>query len=138
MGKGRPRTPTNVLEMRGAFIHNPNRRDERAGEPKDDRPLGDPPEYFNVDQIRAWNELADRGRSWLGYPDGMLLELAALQLAALRMLAALVPTSVLKAGGTDLANTLTKLGFPPSERSKIDTRGKKAESKFSGIGQRPA
>jgi len=40
---GRPRKPTNVLAITGAFQKNPKRARERAGEPRPDGRLGDSP-----------------------------------------------------------------------------------------------
>lgn len=49
----RPRTPSNVLELRGAFKHNPQRRREPV------QPCGEfdpaPPEHLPRDCVRAWH-----------------------------------------------------------------------------------
>lgn len=42
----RPRTPTAVLEMRGAFKHNPQRKREAPEADGDVQPIGDPPASF--------------------------------------------------------------------------------------------
>lgn len=51
-----PRTPTAVLDARGAFINHPERK--RESEPQDDRPLGGPPKYLTKSQKKVWKELA--------------------------------------------------------------------------------
>lgn len=43
---GRPRTPTAVLEAKGAFAKNPARGRAREGEPKVEQKIGPPPEHF--------------------------------------------------------------------------------------------
>ena len=50
----RPRKPSNVMELAGAFDKNPQRRRE---EPKVDLGLGDPPDYFEADEIDVWCEI---------------------------------------------------------------------------------
>src|SRR5215471_8197057 len=67
--KGRPRTPTNVLEARGSFKHNPGRKVERKFEPKDLGPLGDPPDTLTPEERSAWNEVVGV------CPPGLLTEL---------------------------------------------------------------
>lgn len=61
---GRPRKPTAVLEMSGAFRHNPARKRARAAEPKVLGSLGGPPAHFLEPSgvmnkyPEIWNELA--------------------------------------------------------------------------------
>ena len=45
---GRPRKPTNLLEITGALRKNPKRARERAGEPRPNGSLGDPPARWNA------------------------------------------------------------------------------------------
>jgi hypothetical protein len=52
---GRPRKPTAVLELTGAFRKNPQRK---RTEPPTAGPLGDPPEHFTAEQAAVWHELA--------------------------------------------------------------------------------
>lgn len=47
---GRPRTPTAVLEAKGAFAKNPARGRARSGEPRSTGGLGDPPPYFMIQE----------------------------------------------------------------------------------------
>ncbi len=132
---GRPRTPTNVLKLRGVEAVNPGRLAERAAEPEDDRPLGDPPDRLRIEEVKAWHELAEMGRAWLCFADRAALELAARLFAAVQELG---PVAGDKQVGR-LQTSLQHLGLSPTERSKVIARahGKKA-SKYAGIGQRPA
>jgi hypothetical protein len=51
----RPRTPTAVLELRGAFKEHPERARERAGEPRPTEPLGEPPKRLKpADAMPKW------------------------------------------------------------------------------------
>jgi hypothetical protein len=65
---GRPRKPTKELELSGAFEKHPERKRERADEPKPDGPIGPPPPHWLVDSgafkfqeygrlIAIWHEL---------------------------------------------------------------------------------
>lgn len=53
------RKPTNVLELKGAYKKNPQRKSERANEPKDDRDVGKPPRGLSKEERAAWKELVD-------------------------------------------------------------------------------
>lgn len=107
---GRPRKPTAVLELNGAFGRNPNR--ERPDEPRPQGKPGDAPDYLGEDGAAIWNEMVAVG-FWLTDADVFLLEVAVRYLDHFRK-------------GTDdpklvspLINVLNKLGFGPAERSKI-------------------
>jgi len=52
------KTPTRILEARGAFRKNPQRR--REAEPVVSEPLGGPPEGFKPDELQAWREIVER------------------------------------------------------------------------------
>ncbi len=71
----RPRKPTAVLELTGAFKHNPQRK--RPNEPKESRPLGDPPARLPAAARRYWRELADMAGVSLTRRDRWTVELAA-------------------------------------------------------------
>jgi len=51
-----PHTPTAILDAKGAFIVNPQRR--RPGEPKSHRPLSKtPPKFLSLPEKKVWKEL---------------------------------------------------------------------------------
>lgn len=52
---GRPRTPTAILDAKGAFIKNPQRR--RLNEPDGGKPLGGPPKHLTEFQRELWKEV---------------------------------------------------------------------------------
>lgn len=72
---GRPRKPTALLELSGAFKHDPQRK--RPGEPKELRPLGDPPARLSLEAVPYWHELADMAGATLTWRDRWAVELAA-------------------------------------------------------------
>jgi len=73
---GRPRTPTQVLEDKGAFAKDPQRRASRKDEPKPNGPIGAPPDYFDDNHREVWQELVDEApRGVLAKSDRKQLEL---------------------------------------------------------------
>jgi phage terminase small subunit len=51
----RPRTPTAILDSKGAFIANPQRK--RRGEPQPVRSIGSPPKQLTDEEKKIWREL---------------------------------------------------------------------------------
>jgi hypothetical protein len=113
---GRPRKPTAVLALNGAFERNPNRA--RIDEPVPTTTLGAAPKWLAVTAVSIWDEMAAEG-FWLTGADRFLLEVAATHLDRFRR------------GAADskdvgqLITVLNKLGFGPAERSKIKAPGAK-------------
>lgn len=112
----RTRTPTDVLELRGTFLKNPKRKLARAGEPKVKDKLGGPPGNLNAHEKAAWNQMREKG-FWLTSADQFMVEVAAGLMAMHRSNEIDNPARSL------LVSTLAKLGFGPSERSKINVPG---------------
>lgn len=113
----RPRKPTNVLHLAGAFRKNPQRLAARANEPKPGAPLGDPPTWMDARERECWHWIADR------CPPGVLTNAdeGALELAA-EMRALVVKR---KADGETrrlLKALYTELGMTPASRSKVHAK----------------
>ncbi len=53
----RPRKPTGILDLTGRLKHDKKRFADRADEPVDNDPLGEPPAAFNEVQRRLWVEV---------------------------------------------------------------------------------
>lgn len=108
----RPRTPTNVLRLRGAFRRNPQRarRDpEPAGE------LGEPPAHLTELELACWRELvAMSAPGVLTAGDRWMVEIAARLMAEYRSGAEFRPARL-----TRLHSALAALGLSPSDRSKV-------------------
>ena|ERR1035437_6085488 len=109
----RTRTPTAVLELRGAFKNHPSRGKERKNEPFVNTPLPEPPKYLTKDRTATWLEMKSRGY-WLTSADRFLVEIAATLMAAYR-------DDTLKSGHVSLLiGLLGKIGFSPNERGKLN------------------
>ena len=84
VSRGRKRTPTSVLNLRGSFDKHPEREREREDEPNLPLGVGDPPARFDGGQVEAWNELAEDGAVWLTVAYRKNMEIAAFLLAQWR------------------------------------------------------
>jgi hypothetical protein len=58
---GRPRTPTAVLKLRGAFINHPSRGRDREFEPRIATGLPAPPQYLESGPAAMWLAIQSRG-----------------------------------------------------------------------------
>jgi hypothetical protein len=109
----RPRTPTAVLELRGAFKNHPSRLKERKSEPVVSSPLPEPPKYFTGATEATWFEMRSRGY-WLTSADRFLVEIAATLMARYRI-------DELKSGEISLLIGLFgKIGLSPNERGRMN------------------
>jgi len=110
----RPRLPTSVLRLRGAFKINPGRYEDRKHEPIVKTPLPDPPRRLSAADRSSWRELQSEGSSWLKSADKYLLEIAASFVARYR-------SDELTSGDVSLLiGLLGKLGFSPNERGRMN------------------
>ncbi len=121
------RVPTNILEMRGSFAHDPKRRREREGEPTPKGKIGTAPKYFSRLQKTTWRELLKIiPDNVLGDSDRWAVELAVVLMVEFRADAAKFTAA--KYGR--LANALSVLGMTPADRSKVrilESKAKKAD-----------
>ncbi len=109
----RPRTPTALLELRGAFKNHPSRLKARQYEPIVTTALPEPPEGLPTPVKLAWLEMRNRG-FWLTSADRFLVEIAATLMAHYRI-------EELKSGDvSQLIGLLGKIGFSPKERGGMD------------------
>jgi phage terminase small subunit len=124
----RPRTPTNVLEIRGAFDKNPNRRREDA---KTTGEIGDPPTYLSEMERLAWAEIVQNAPiSVLTSADRQIVELASRLMAESRV----DFTEFTAAKLARLEAMLGKLGMTPADRSRVSGGNKdKPRNAFSEL-----
>jgi hypothetical protein len=109
----RPRTPTAVLALRGAFTRNPSRLKDRKYEPIVTTPLPEPPKYLTTAATEAWLEMKSWGY-WLTSADQFLVAIAATLMARYRI-------DELKSGDVSLLiGLLGKIGFSPKERGALN------------------
>ena len=112
----RPRTPTNILKLRGAGKKNPARMRERENEPKPDGGIGSAPEHLSDAQQQIWDELVDIiPPGVLGNTDRIWLERTSQLLDASRNR----PDDWTSSKEKDLIQYLSRLGMSPADRSKV-------------------
>lgn len=129
MSRGRPRTPTKILQMRGSFKVHPERAAARAEEPVDLPDISGPPASFTGEFLTAWNDIVSTcARGVLKESDRLSVEIASRLLAKFRVSGA-EPSEK-----SQLIALLGKFGMNPSERSKVSGGSKKKENKFSALG----
>jgi hypothetical protein len=110
---GRPRSPTSVLQLRGAFKINPGRFKDRKNEPLVTTALPEPPRRLPKPVKLAWLEMQSYGW-WLKSADRFLVEIAAVLMARYRI-------DELKSGDvSQLIGLLGKIGFSPNERGRMN------------------
>lgn len=108
---GRPRTPSKILELRGAFKTHPNRRRVDAEGSAPFNP--DPPAHLPQDAVPAWNWIVGRmPKIALFDCDEIPTEISARLLARYWLTG---ETATLR----ELRAWLSKLGFSPQDRTKL-------------------
>ncbi|MBR0718938.1 hypothetical protein [Bradyrhizobium liaoningense] len=109
----RPRLPTALLELRGAFKHDPQRKRARQREPLGTPPLPDAPDHLTDDVAKVWRQMKTRGY-WLTSADQFLVEIAA-------TLAARFTAGQLKHGHVSvMIGLLGKLGFLAKKTRRVE------------------
>ena len=126
MSRGRPRTPSNILQLRGAFKKDPKRGRERENEPEPKAGIGPAPAHFHEDEVLAWDYLVGIAPiGVLGDSDRAYLEIAA-ELFALKRRIGIEAMDSAKLNR--LETMLSKLGLNPSDRSHVKVGGKPASA----------
>lgn len=112
----RPRTPTNVLELKGSFKKDPQRARQDAetvGE------LSSAPDHMGGAELHAWNEIAKHAPlDVLTDSDRIALELAANLLAQFRNNPVEFPSTKL----VRLEALLGKFGMTPADRARVGSK----------------
>lgn len=117
---GRPRKPTAILELTGAFRKDPQRKRDHEPQPKG--PIGDPPVDFDDVLIMLWQDLIRMVPAGvLTISDRWLAELAC------RTMRAVKEGSALAAEKNLLLACLSRMGLTPADRSKIAVPHEKAK-----------
>ena len=133
---GRPRTPTNILRLRGVEKNHPERLKERENEPVNKSPLGNPPRHLSKAQKAAWREIVKYSISGvLGQADRIAVEMAATLLVKCRGLEYEFQDKVKKLWATNaeqnlLFKYLAQFGMTPADRSKINLPGQGKKNSF--------
>ena len=122
----RPRTPSNILKLRGAFETHPERTREDA---PGSAPFSlEPPQHLPQECVRAWRYIAERLPKVVLYSaDELAVEVAARQL-----------TIYWLTGDKDaekaLRHWLAKLGFSPVDRTRLTPAPNVKANKFDEEG----
>jgi phage terminase small subunit len=118
----RPRKLTSILELNGAFKHDPKRK--RPNEPKELRALGDPPARLSKKALPFWHELVSIA------PAGVLTiaDRWAVELAARLMMKATGGRRIPAAELATLRSLLAALGMTPADRSKLSVKTEKPKA----------
>ena len=115
MSAGRPRKPTNVLELKGAFKEHPSRGVARENEPVSDGEIGDPPEHLEEAEKAAWLELVGMAhKGTLCSSDRAFMEYAAKVWMVIKQPGCPRPDI-----GIRFESIIGRLGMSPSDRSKV-------------------
>jgi phage terminase small subunit len=124
----KPRTPSAVLEARGAFDKDPARR-------RDDFEAGafdpTPPSYFKPNQKDVWNEIVGSlPASVLQATDRMAVELAARLIANFRKMP---DDGVTSAQVAQIRTALAVLGMTPADRSRVSMKKQAPSNPFADM-----
>jgi hypothetical protein len=150
----RPRKPSAILELNGAFQHDPQRR--RPNEPIDVRPIGYAPKRLPPEALPFWKELIEMlPGPILTFRDRWAVELAARLMCkavtrpSMAEILALAEEAELDAGDlkqlvkqqeissaelSTLRSLLASLGMTPADRSKLSVPTEKPKNRFAAIG----
>lgn len=125
---GRNRTPSKILELRGAFNKHPDRR--RGGEPKPKADIGPAPAHLNEAQAALWDEMVGIALPGvLGDADRWMLEIAVCLMADYRQ----QPETFTAARVTQLISCLSRLGMTPADRSKVSALPQGSRDEFDDL-----
>jgi phage terminase small subunit len=129
---GRNKTPTAILDAKGAFIINPQR--SRPNEPTSDRPLGSPPKYLSKEHKKIWKEIAKR------LPLGVLLEtdrdaFEMMVRLTYKMRNETAEAPMMAAERSTLISLWSRFAMTPADRSRVMV-DKPKESKLSAFMKR--
>ncbi len=116
----RPRTPTGILENKGAFLHDPQRGRDRADEPipTADLPI-EPPEFLSKFQKLVWTEfVALIPKGVAGDCDLPFI------VTAVKLYAKVRRGSAKGIDVSQLLVCLSRLGMTPADRSRVKSKVK--------------
>lgn len=122
----KPRTPSAVLEARGAFDKDPARRREDFSAGEFDPA---PPDYFQPHQVDVWNEIVGvLPATVLQATDRMAVELASRLIAQFRQQPDVMVTSAQVA---QIRTALAVLGMTPADRSRVSAKKETPKNPFA-------
>jgi hypothetical protein len=125
---GRPRKPTELLRLSGAYKNHPGRAADRVDEPIPHGELGNPPSFFTDEQLAVWDQIVrDCPPGVLKITDTFAVEMAVYAVLKVR-----------RGDGSaaDLAQAkamLSQFGMTPSSRTTV--AGTDADQGFNEFAQ---
>ncbi len=136
---GRPRKPTNLLKISGAFGKNPKREAERLlNEPVPEGGIGDPPREFlrpESEMANCYLELWNETISW--YPSDWLTRMDRGAIYSIVKLRYKEQRGVLKGGElSSLLSLYSQMCLTQASRSKGAGKAKPEEDDFEGFVQK--
>jgi hypothetical protein len=116
MARGRKRLPSKILDARGAFTKDPQRRREDV---EVDEGLGDPFSWLPPEAAAVWVEVAGK------CPPGWLVVTDRYAFARYcQLIVKLIASDLTGEDTRFLAQLEARFGFTPTERTRIQTNGK--------------
>jgi phage terminase small subunit len=129
----RPRKPTNILSLKGAFKKDPSRLKERENEPENNIPIGSAPDYLDEQESKAFDLIVKESIDGvLGGADRMAVAQAA-KLFVICTGQKFDDGDQVKATSNHLNQFfkyLSQFGMTPADRSKINIPKSKPKNKF--------
>jgi hypothetical protein len=123
---GRPRTPTNILKLKGADKVNPARFKDRENEPQNVNPVGEPFPELSEREKAAWRQFVSESIDGvLGEADRVALSLA------VKLYIKCQDDEATGQEQRQLFNYLGQFGMLPGDRSKISIPQKKETNPFA-------
>ncbi len=120
----RPRKPTNMLALTGAFKINPKRAVARKDEPAPVGEIGEAPDHLLEAERKAWAEIVGLcHKGTLCAADKLVIEHGARVLAALRAMTEYTDVRLM----VRLEAVLGRLGLTPADRSRVSATKPKAQ-----------
>lgn len=128
----RPRKPTALLELNGAFKKNPARALSRSNEPRPEDPLGPPPAEWversqhsqkHIEMLRIWDELtAQAAFGVLTSADRFHVE------ATVRLMYKIRFEKPTSGDYSQLNKCLGQMGLNPADRSRVSSAKKQEDT----------
>src|SRR5215217_6407763 len=118
----RPRTPTAILELKGAFKKDPQRKAAREGEPVVENPVGSPPKHVSKPAALIWRRVVKEAY-WLRSTHRDVLEAFCVYKAAFET----DPLSMKSAQVAQMMKAMTELGLTAASQTKVKVPEKAKE-----------
>ena len=124
----RPRTPTKLLDARGSFKKDPQRK--RDAEPEVKEPIGQPPSHLAEDELSVWRQIVTEApMGVLTAADTMAVESASILMAEFRR-----EKEKFAAGKLGrLQAFLGQFGMTPADRAKLSIEKPRDENPFGSL-----